>query len=447
MNRADLVVGPATVITCDAVRPVVHGGAVAVAGDRVVQVGLCEQLRREWPGARFEDVGGRVLMPGMTCTHMHLYSTFARGMVLGGPAPRRFGEILERLWWQLDKALGEEDVWFSAALALIQCVRCGTTTIMDHHSSPSVAPGSLDVVRDAVERVGIRASLAYEVSDRDGERVRDEGIAENVRFIEACARRSAANVRAMFGLHASFTLSDDTLRRCAEAGRALGAGFHVHTAEGPDDQTLTQAMAAERIVHRFDRFGLWNPKSLAVHCVHVDEGEMDVLAARGAAAVHNPQSNMGNAVGAAPVVEMMRHGVRVGLGTDGYTCDMFESMRVANLLHKHEAGDPRAATGDAQTMAFGGNAAILAEHWPEAALGVLAPGAYADMIALDYVPPTPLTDDNWFGHVLFGLAGAAVSTTIVGGRVLMRNKELTTVDEERLAARGRELAAAVWGRM
>lgn len=456
MSRVDLIVGPATVITCDAAHPVVHDGAVAVAGDRVLQVGPCEQLRHEWPEAQFEDVRGRVLMPGMTCTHTHLYSTFARGMALSGPesAPRRFSEILEQLWWRLDKALREEDVWFSAVLALIQCVRCGTTTIMDHHSSPSVAPGSLDVVRDAVEQVGIRASLAYEVSDRDGEQACDEGIAENVRFLQACARRPAANVRATFGLHASFTLSDETLRRCAEAGGALGAGFHVHTAEGPEDQVLTQAMAAggadgtlARIVYRFDRFGLWNPKSLAVHCVHIDEREMDVLAACEAAAVHNPQSNMGNAVGAAPVVEMVRRGVCVGLGTDGYTFDMFESMRAANLLHKHEAGDPQAATGEVQVMAFGGNAAILAKHWPEAALGVLAPGAFADMIALDYLPPTPLTDDNWFGHVLFGLSGAAVNTTIVGGRVLMRNRRLTTVDEERLAARGRELAAAMWKRM
>ena len=252
------------------------------------------------------------------------------------------------------------------------------------------------------------------------------------------------------------------MRRCAEAGGALGAGFHVHTAEGPEDQALTLAMSpggggpggggprgagGRRIVHRFDQFGLWNPKSLAVHCVHIDEGEMEALAARGAAAVHNPQSNMGNAVGAAPVLEMARRGVRVGLGTDGYTYDMFESLKAASVLHRHVAGDPQAGWAEVQQMAFAGNAAILAEHWPEARLGVLAPGSYADMIALDYAPPTPLTEDNWYSHVLFGLAGGAVNTTVVGGRVLMHDRQLTTVDEERLAARGRELAAAMWARI
>ncbi|NLM64316.1 MAG: putative aminohydrolase SsnA [Firmicutes bacterium] len=441
-----MLVGNATVITCDPAQPVVRHGAVAVTGDKVVQVGPEAELRRRWPDARFEDAGGRLLMPGMTCTHTHLYSTFARGMALSRPAARCFREILERLWWRLDRALTEEDVGVSAAVALVQCVKCGTTTIMDHHSSPNAIDGSLDIIGEAVEKVGIRASLAYEVSDRDGPKARDAGIAENVRFIKECERRPTARIRATFGLHASFTLSDETLERCAEAGHALGAGFHVHTAEGPEDQALTLGSSGLRVVERFDRFGLWGPRSLAIHCVHVDHGEMEILRARGAAVVHNPQSNMGNAVGAAPVLEMARRGMLVGLGTDGYAMDMFESLRTANLLAKHVAGDPQAGWVEARRMAFENNTAILARHW-EAPLGVLAPGAYADMIAVDYDPPTPLTEANWFSHVLFGLPGAAVNTTIVGGQVLMRDGELLTVDERELAARARELAAALWNRI
>lgn len=444
-SEVDLIIGNATVITCNPSQPVVPGGAVAVSGDRVVQVGPLEQLRELWPGAEFEDVGGRLIMPGMTCSHMHLYSTFARGIALDGPPAENFKQILERLWWRLDKLLTEEDVWASAAVALVQCVRCGTTTIMDHHASPNAIPGSLDVIRDAVERVGIRASLAYEVSDRDGQCIADQGIAENVRFIEECNRTPSPTIRATFGLHASFTLSDSTLAQCSEKGNALGAGFHVHTSEGVEDLVETVTTFGVPVVKRMDRFGIWNPKSLAIHCVHVNPEEMEILSRRQACVVHNPESNMGNAVGAAPVMEMLRRGVMVGLGTDGYTYDMFESIKVANALHKHVQGHPQAAWEEVPRMAFANNTSIMAKHW-DAPIGVLVPGAYADMIAVDYHPPTPLTAENWYSHVLFGISGMMVNTTIVGGRVLMRNRELVTVDEEELAANSRKLAQALWSR-
>lgn len=444
--KPNLLLGNGVVLTCEESPQVFEDGAVAVAGEFIADVGPTAALKEKYPDAQFEDVGGRLIMPGMTCAHMHLYSTFARGMALDGAPARTFGQILERLWWRLDRALTEEDVRMSAMMPLIWCVRNGTTTILDHHSGPNAIPGSLDVIADAVTEVGIRASLAYEVSDRDGERVAAEAIAENARFIERCKRHCSPFLRSMFGLHASFTLSDETLRKCVESPGAIDAGFHIHTAEGIEDLINSIRQHGRPVVKRLDDFGIWSDRSLAVHCVHVNPEEIEVLKSRDVSVVHNPESNMGNAVGAAPVLEMMRNGVRVGLGTDGYATDMFESIKVGNCLHKHNEANPQAAWSEMPAMAFSNNSRILAKYW-DAPIGVLRAGAYADIITVNYWAPTPVTAGNWYSHVLFGVSGGMVDSTMVGGRFLMHKGALLTVDEQRMAKRSRELAADLWKRV
>lgn len=444
--KARLVIGNAVVLTLGEEPRVIENGAVAISGEFIVDIGTTAELRQRYPDARFTGVDGKLVMPGMTCTHMHLYSTFARGIPLPGEPARTFGQILERLWWRLDRALGPEDVWMSAVMPLIWCVKNGTTTILDHHSSPNCIPGSLDIIADAVEKTGIRASLAYEVSDRDGARATKEGIAENLRFIERCNRTKSTRLRATFGLHASFTLSDETLRRCAELSEAREAGFHIHTAEGIEDLVDSVRHHGMPVVKRLDGFGIWNKKALAIHCVHVCPEEMEILRTRGANVVHNPESNMGNAVGVAPVLEMIKRDVTVGMGTDGYTTDMFETIKVANCLHKLKEADPQAAWSEVPAMAFSNNSRILAKYW-QAPLGVLTPGAYADLIVVDYRPPTPVTERNWYSHILFGVSGGMVDSTMVGGKFLMRRRKLTTLDEEEMAARSRELARRLWDRL
>lgn len=441
----NLIIGNGVVATCESPARVIEDGAVAVSGEFIVDVGPSEEVRRKYPEAHFEDVEGRLIMPGMICTHTHLYATFARGMQVDGPPPRVFSRILEGLWWRLDRALTEEDIWMSAMMPLIWSVRNGTTTILDHHSSPNAIPGSLDIIADAVTKVGIRASLAYEVSDRDGSEAAAEGIRENVRFIEWCNRNPSPLLRATFGLHASLTLSDETLKKCVEAPGAAEAGFHIHTAEGIEDLIRSIRRYGKPVVRRLDDLGVWNDKSLAVHCVHVNPEEIEILKQRNVSVIHNPESNMGNAVGAAPVEEMISQGIRVGLGTDGCSCDMFQSLRIANLLLKHKEADPHIGWAEAPLMAFQNNSAILAKYW-DVPIGVLKPGAYADLIVVDYWAPTPIDDRNFYNHVLLGISGGMVDSTIVGGEFLMRHRELTTVDEERMAARSRELSRDLWAR-
>lgn len=443
---ADLLVGNGHLITHDERLPFVEDGAVAIHDRLIAAVGPTAELRRNHPVARFVDAHGGMIMPGLINTHTHLYSAFARGMALKDAAPANFVEILERLWWKLDKALTLDDVYWSAMVGIFDCIRNGVTTIFDHHASPGAVCGSLFRIGEAACLTGVRACLCYEVSDRDGEEVAAQGIAENREFLEQCNGFCGDRLRGLFGLHASFTLSDKTLARCAETAAGFNAGFHVHTAEAASDAEDCRREHGKEIVERWNESGILGPKTLAAHCVHVNEREIDLLRATLTNAVHNPESNMANAVGCAPVLEMMRRGVRVALGTDGYTADMFESMKAANLLAKHAGGNPSAGWSEPPQMLFRNNAAIATECFGRP-IGALIPGAAADLIVADYDPPTPISAGNLATHLLFGLSGRAVSTTIIGGRVLMEERRFTGIDEGEVMSKARDAAAKLWHRL
>ncbi|CEP67492.1 Amidohydrolase 1 [Moorella glycerini] len=439
-----LLIGNGRLLTLDPGNPFQEEGAVAIDGDRIVAVGPTAELKQRYPEAEWLDARGMVIMPGMTNTHMHLYSTFARGMALKDAPPTNFLEILQRLWWRLDKALTLEDVYYSALIPLVDCIKSGTTTILDHHASPRAVRGSLEMIARAARETGVRTCLAYEVSDRDGEAIMREGIEENMAAIKKY-RGQEGLITATFGLHASFTLSDATLAACREAAAEVGSGFHIHVAEGIQDVEDALEREGKRVVERLYDHRILGPETIAAHCVHVTEREIAILKETGTLVVHNPESNMGNAVGCAPVGDMLAAGVTVGLGTDGYTSDMFESLKTASVLRKLVSGDPNAGWSEVPAMVFENNRRILARFFPHP-LGRLEPGAYADVILVDYHAPTPLTAANWFGHLLFGFNGGLVDTTVIGGKVLMRERRLLHLDEAAIAARARELAVKVWER-
>lgn len=431
-----------TVITLDPANPVIHRGAVVVKGDKIAELGT-EELLDKYPQARRIDARGGLIMPGLLNTHMHAYSAFARGMAIPDYNPRVFTDILKGLWWRLDKLLTPQDNYYSALVSGIEAIKNGTTTLIDHHASPNSAAGSLDELARAFCQLGLRASLSYEVSDRDGPDIARAGIEENLRFARWCQQEKPRRLAASFGLHASFTLSDDTLKACAEA--AGDVGFHVHTAEGIEDREYNLQHYGLPVVKRLDKFGIWNPRSLAIHCVHIDGEEMEVLRQRDVSVIHNPESNMGNAVGRADIAAMWDHGLRVGLGSDGYTTDMFEGMKVANLIHKHGEGDPRAGS-QVPVMAFANNIYIVCRHFG-VQTGRLLPDWQADVIIVQYKPYTPLTADNWWYHLLMGVSGGMVRTVLVEGNILMEERQLLTVDEEEVYAQARKQAESVWKRL
>jgi putative selenium metabolism protein SsnA len=438
------LVGNGTLITLGKDNQVIKGGAVLIEGNLIKDVGTTAELKRK-KFDRFIDASGKVIMPGMINTHMHLYSTFARGMALKEP-PSNFVEILERLWWRLDKALTKEGVYYSALVPLIDCIKSGTTTIVDHHASPFACEGSLDLIAKAMRETGVRGCLCYETSDRDGPEIAEAGIDENERFIKLCRKERDGLISATFGLHASFTLSDETLTKCVKVAKKLGVGFHVHVAEDKADVDDSLKKYKKRVVERLNDLGVLGPRTIAAHCVHVDAREMEILKKTRTNVVHNPESNMGNAVGCAPVIEMIGKDITVGLGTDGFTSSMFAELRVANILHKLIKGDPRVGYSEVMKMCFINNPKIVRNFFPRP-LGEISPGAYADLILVDYLPPTPLSADTFLGHLLFGISTAVVDTTIVNGKVLMQNRKLVGLDEAAIAQRASELASELWERL
>jgi putative selenium metabolism protein SsnA len=437
----------------------IENGTVVSTGGRQFVASKCSVLiedgliTRVAPKARFArfkgkriDASGKVVMPGLINAHTHFYSTFSRGLTGTKPAGDFLG-VLRNLWWRLDRALTLEDCYYGALVALLDCIRHGTTTVIDHHASPRAVSGSLASIARAVRETGLRACLCYEVSDRDGARVAEEGLAENAEFIEECRQQNDSCMKALFGLHASFTLSDRTLEWAAMLGQESDAGFHIHLAEAQSDQDITVRRSGKRVVERLKRFGLLGRRSIAAHGVHLSRREIDLLAETQTAVVHNPQSNLNNAVGIANIVELKRRGVRLGLGTDAMTTNLLEELRVG-LWAQHLGNDnPSAGFGELTNALFSGNADIAARCFG-LPFGELREGAAGDIALFEYDPPTPLDDTNLFGHVVFGISQAAADTTIVGGRVLMENKQLAlNLDEERLNRRARELARNLWKRM
>jgi putative selenium metabolism protein SsnA len=436
-----------TLATMDAENRLIPDGAFLIEGDRIAAVGTTRELQARYTGEEVLDAQGRLAMPGLICAHTHFYGAFARGMALPGDPPTNFREILEDLWWRLDKALDEEAVRYSALVCLVDAVRHGTTTLVDHHASPNAIDGSLDIIAEAVLQAGVRASLCYEVTDRDGHDRRRAAIAENARFIAAVQARGDPLLSASFGLHASLTLADDTLEEAAATAAPLNAGFHIHVAEGLADQQDSFRRSGLSVVQRLHQHGILGEKTIAAHCVHVDEAEVEILRETGTRVVHNPRSNMNNAVGTARVVDLLARGIHVGLGNDGFSNNMFTEMHAAYLVHKMAQADPRAMPADTVLrLAFAHNAETAGIFFP-GPLGQLSPGALADVILVDYYPTTPLDAGNLPWHIVFGVDGTGVDTTIVGGRVLMHHRELLTLDEAAITARSRELAAAVWRRM
>jgi putative selenium metabolism protein SsnA len=440
-----MLVGNGLLVTRDAQNRVIENGCIVISGSTIVEIGNTIELREKYKEAEYIDAGKKVIMPGLINSHMHYYSTFARGMSIKDAPPSNFGEILERLWWRLDKVLTTEDVYFSAMVPMADCIKNGVTTIFDHHASPNAISGSLFKIAEAAKASGLRSCLCYEVSDRDGERITDEGIEENAQFIDYCNKNEDSMMKAMFGLHASFTLSDKTLEKCLKKNSGRNAGFHIHAAEGIEDMQDARDKYGMGVVERLEKHGILGMKSIAVHCIHISENEMDILKNTGTNVVHNPESNMGNAVGLSPVLQMFSKGILLGLGTDGYTSDMLESLKVANCLHKHASGNPSASWAEPPAMLFDNNRSIAAKYF-EKPLGVLAEGAYADVVIMDYFPPTKMDSSNINGHILFGMTGRAADTTIVNGKVLMRDKKLLHLDENEINAKSRELSAKVWER-
>lgn len=332
------------------------------------------RLTERFPQEEVLDAEGQVIMPGNICAHTHFYGAFSRGMAIPGEPAVNFQQILEKLWWKLDKALDEEGTRYSALTLLIDAIKYGTTTVIDHHASPNFIDGSLDVVYEAVRQSGLRSALCYEVTDRDGEERALAGIRENSRFISRVETGEIdPMVKAHFGLHASLTVSDETLDKCVEAN-GNRVGFHVHAAEGMVDQEDSLAKYGKRVVERFWDKQILSERSILAHGIHLSDNEIRLLAESGSWLTHQPRSNMNNAVGVAAVEKLLESGVNLCLGNDGFSNAMWQEWFFTYLLQKDHKGDPRAMNGyDVIKIAVGNNSRLATQIWEGLRVGVIEP--------------------------------------------------------------------------
>lgn len=421
--------------------------AILIQEGKIVKVGDQQQLLLENPEDEVLDANGQYVMPGNICAHTHFYGLFSRGMAIPGPAPKDFPEILEKLWWPLDRALQPDDIEYSALACIADAIKHGTTTVFDHHASFGAIEGSLDSILSAVSKSGIRASLCYEASDRDGELKAMESLRENSRFINVVYSQSHQNhlVSAMFGLHASLSLSTRTLELAREMNPD-GVGFHIHVAEHSVDEYDSLQKYGMRVVDRLAKHGILGNKTIIAHGVHIDAREIDLLAQTGTWVAHQPRSNMNNAVGMSDVASMLRMGCKVVLGNDGFSNAMWDEWRTTYLAHKLWHLDPRWMDGAAlKSIAIDQNAALASQQFG-VDIGYIRPGAQADLIFVDYAPITPMHMGNIPWHILFGFRDSMVTMTMVAGNVLMKDRKLLTLNESDINQRTQELVPAVWER-
>jgi putative selenium metabolism protein SsnA len=437
-----MIIKNGKLITWETENQILEGADLLIQDGKIKEIG--PGLTEAHPEEEVVDARGQYVMPGNICAHTHFYGAFARGMGIPGDAAKDFPEILKKLWWPLDMALDEEGVRYSALVFAVDAIKNGTTTLFDHHASPNYIDGSLDVIGDVVLDAGLRGVLCYEVTDRNGPEGAKKGIQENARFIKKAA--GIDRLGAAFGLHASLTLNDDTLEACRNAIDD-NTGFHVHVGEHQSDEYDSLKRGGLRVVDRLKKFGILGPRTIVAHGVHIDQAEAVQLAETETWLTHQPRSNMNNAVGVAEIEHFLRLGIKVGIGTDGFYHAMWEEWKLAYFLHKIHRLDPRKMSAmDIVQMGVYNNAALANLYLPDTTVGTIQPGAAADLIFVDFHPFTPLSAGNLPWQIIFGIQESMITSTMVAGKFLMKDKELLTLDEEKIASEARKLAPEIWKR-
>lgn len=442
-----MIIINANIVTWELPNRILTGQAVVISASSIEEIGLQKDVLQKYPNEEILDANGQYLMPGLTCAHTHFYGTFSRGLYIPAPAPADFPEILQKLWWRLDQSLKEEDVRYSALVCMIDAIKHGTTTLFDHHASPNFIENSLDVIEDCFLQTGVRGVVCYEVTDRGGMVKAEEGIQENLRMIKKLAQAPSEHlVRATFGMHASLTLSEETLSRTRDL-LPDEIGIHIHTAEHWVDEYDSINKSGLRVIERLKKHGFLGEKSIFAHGVHLDHAEIEQLIESKTWLSHQPRSNLNNAVGLGDIDSQIRAGLRVCLGNDGFSNAMWDEWRTCYLAHKGWNRDPRRMGANTVVeMAVYNNSDLTTQFFNGERIGRIEQGAKADLILVDYDPITDLNVDNLPWQIIFGFRDSMVTTTIVNGKVLMKDRKLTTLDEKEISQKARELSKGVWQR-
>ena len=434
------------VVTMDPNRRILEDHSVVVEDGKFRAVGRTSDITRDWKADEVVDASGGIVMPGLICSHTHLYGILLQGAKLDIHPPSDFTQILQRVWWPVDENLTFEDAYASALVGCLELLKTGTTTFADTYSGPNSIEGVLDKIAKAVDEVGIRGLVAFEATERHSKEEGGRGVQENARFAARVKEDRRSKATPLFSLHASFTVTDELIQSTRRLASNYGAPVTIHTCEGLGDLQHNIERYGKRTLERLRDVGLLGPDVVLAHCVHVNDNDLDIIAKSGAKVAHNPMSNMLNAVGTAPVLSMLRHGISVGLGNDGYIFDGFENMRAAFLIHRAVSRDPNAI--DAYTVLEMATIRGAELYGLANQLGSIEVGKKADLIIVKPdVLPTPLSSDSVVGHLINGTEGRDVRTVIVDGRILMKDRAVTTVDEAEVQRKAQASAAGLWERL
>jgi len=446
-EKVDILIKEALVVTMNSERRVLDRGYVAIRDNLIVDVGVGDGLDKYAPE---EVIDGRksVVIPGLQCAHTHFY-----GLLLTGSPwfakiepPTDFQQNLQRIWWALDVLLGYDEAYASALIGSILFARSGVTNFFDNISSPNTITNVLDYIEKGVSEVGIRGFISFEATQRRSDEEGFRGLEENVRFIKKNNFDESKLVKGAIYVHASFTVKDELLIKAKEYSDRYNALLAIHAEEGLVDVYHSIERYGVRPIERLYRVGFLGPRTHLVHLVQATDDELELVKKTGSHVAHNPLSNMLNAVGVAKVPEMLKMGINVGLGNDGYIFDHFENMRAAYLLHKVWRRDPRVMTPLQVFELATVNVARMFHQ--EDKLGSLEPGKLADVVVIrPKTPNTPVNSKTIYGHLVNTFSSKDVDTVIVNGKYVLKDGKLVNVDEEKAIEYVHRVVERLWDRL
>jgi cytosine/adenosine deaminase-related metal-dependent hydrolase len=372
------------------------------------------------------DCRGMFVTRSLINAHHHIYSALARGMPQPAKEPENFHQKLQYVWWKLDHALDEEMIRSSALVTALYAAKSGCSFIIDHHSSPAHIGGSLDIIAEALDEAGLGHVLAYEISDRDGADVTQQALTETENYLK--------KRQGLVGLHAGFTVSDETLLRAKEIALENNTGVHIHLAEDHIDQEISLKNYGKRVVQRFADLGVLDLKaSIFVHAIHLDASERQLLNENSNYITVNYDSNLNNKVG---IFNGSGLGENIMLGTDGMHSDMFASARTAWFTGmNHENLSPMTVYSR------------LRKAHDYLCDNKFAGDGENNLMIFDYDTPTPFNQDNFLGHFFYGLNSGHVRHLISKGKLIMKDRQHTMLDEEKILAESRIQARKLWEKL
>jgi len=439
---ADILIKGALVGTQDAERRIFANGAVAIEGNKIVAIGPSAEVEKAYPAKKVIDAGGKIVMPGLICTHTHMPSVVGHNMPVDYSKFHAFMDLLTKWWWpDIEEATTYDSIYWCSLWAAAKMLKTGTTTVVDMVEAPSVVDGCLDVSADAVLKLGSRAVFCYESTERISKENARAGINENVRFFKKWKDQPESRVSGRIAVHTAFTTSEEMLREVRGIATDLGAGLKIHVAEIPPSMVVEKFGRTAPFVLRDT--GFLGPDVLAVHCIHMTAEEIAIWKEYDVKVAHTPMSNMLGGNGVAPIVEMLNEGITVSIGHDCFfTMDQFQYIRMAYLLHKVHHHNPGVIPSFQAIDLSTTNAAHAIQKDHE--IGSLEVGKKADILIIKPNQPSPLLPQLFYDTLINDVNGSEVETVLVDGNVVVDNHKLVNVDEDEIQQKCVEETTKLW---